>query len=280
MKGADGFRGLQGGAGRPGGVGLRGPSGFVGKPGSQGATGRPGANTAASGHYIVRHSQDNRTPGCPRGARQLWTGYSLMYTVGNGHSHGQDLGNAGSCIKSFSSLPFLFCSLASGTCKYSQRNDYSYWLAGEVDQDGMRPVSNQAIDPFISRCVVCEATMQPLAVHSQDARPARCPRNFDQVWSGFSFLMVAGKGKTGAGQDLSSSGSCLEKFRHAPFIECQGGRGTCSFFADKFSFWLARIEVQDQFQIPRSRQFNIKRGDDIRRQISRCSVCMRRVRDY
>ena len=31
----------------------------------------------------------------------MWEGYSLMYTVGNGYAHSQDLGDAGSCSKTF-----------------------------------------------------------------------------------------------------------------------------------------------------------------------------------
>jgi integrin beta 8 len=39
----------------------------------------------------------------------------------------------------------------------------------------------------------------------------------------------------------------LEDFRATPFIECSGGRGTCHYFANKFSFWLATLEPESQF---------------------------------
>lgn len=70
---------------------------MAGLAGSEGA-----ARTAEEfGHYIVRHSQDSFIPSCPRKYKMLWEGYSLMYTVGNGQAHSQDLGDAGSCSKSF-----------------------------------------------------------------------------------------------------------------------------------------------------------------------------------
>lgn len=197
-----------------------------------------------------------------------------MYTVGNGHSHAQDLGNAGSCTKSFSTLPFLFCSWATGSCKYARRNDFAYWLSGSVGQP-MLPVSNAAIEPFISRCVVCEAPSVTIAVHSQDTAPADCPKGWESLWDGYSFMMVGGAGKTGAGQSLSSTGSCMESFRPKPFIECQGARGTCQFFPDKFSFWLTTIDKNRQFETMASQTLSEARGDSLTSRISRCKVCLR-----
>ena len=60
---------------------------------------------------------------------------------------------------------------------------------------------------------------------------------------------MAAAGKTGAGQPLSSTGSCLEQFRPQPFLECQGARGTCAFFSDKFSFWLTTVELTKEFEV-------------------------------
>lgn len=48
---------------------------------------------------------------------------------------------------------------------------------------------------------------------------------------------------------FSSPGSCLEDFRATPFIECNGARGTCHYFANKFSFWLTTIEDDQQFRV-------------------------------
>lgn len=92
--------------GPQGAVGLEGSKGALGDVGAQGLPGVQGSEgnvrTAdAFGHYIVRHSQDSFIPGCPRNYNVLWEGYSLMYTVGNGQAHSQDLGTAGSCSRSF-----------------------------------------------------------------------------------------------------------------------------------------------------------------------------------
>lgn len=54
-------------------------------------------------------------------------------------------------------------------------------------------------------------------------------------------------GAEGSGQALASPGSCLEEFRSAPFIECHG-RGTCNYYANAYSFWLATIERNEMFK--------------------------------
>lgn len=54
-------------------------------------------------------------------------------------------------------------------------------------------------------------------------------------------------GAEGSGQALASPGSCLEEFRSAPFIECHG-RGTCNYYANAYSFWLATIERSEMFK--------------------------------
>ena len=82
--------------------GLRGTDGFEGFPGpkgSEGDQGPAGPLTVAEGFYVVRHSQSDIVPTCPNGYKQLWTGYSWLYSVGNGMAHGQDLANAGSCVR-------------------------------------------------------------------------------------------------------------------------------------------------------------------------------------
>ncbi|KAJ8971600.1 hypothetical protein NQ314_000615 [Rhamnusium bicolor] len=79
-------------------------------------------------------------------------------------------------------------------------------------------------------------------------------------------------GAEGGGQSLSSPGSCLEDFRATPFIECNGGQGTCHYFANTLSFWLATIESNQQFQKPQKQ--TLKAGN-VRDRISRCQVCIR-----
>ena len=83
-----------------------------------------------------------------------------------------------------------------------------------------------------------------------------------------------GAGPSGGGQALSSPGSCLEDFRATPFIECNGARGTCHFFANKYSFWLTTISQNQQFRTPVSE--TLKAGD-LRSRVSRCQVCTKRV---
>lgn len=81
-------------------------------------------------------------------------------------------------------------------------------------------------------------------------------------------------GDEGGGQSLVSPGSCLEDFRATPFIECNGGRGTCHYYANKYSFWLTTIPEQS-FQGSPSAD-TLKAGL-IRTHISRCQVCMKNL---
>lgn len=53
----------------------------------------------------------------------------------------------------------------------------------------------------------------------------------------------------GFGQNLISPGSCLEDFRANPVIECHG-HGTCNYYDQLASFWLAVIEEGQQFRKP------------------------------
>lgn len=54
-------------------------------------------------------------------------------------------------------------------------------------------------------------------------------------------------GAEGSGQALASPGSCLEEFRSAPFIECHG-RGTCNYYGNSYSFWLATVDTSEMFR--------------------------------
>ena len=147
------------------------------------------------------------------------------------------------------------------------------------------------------RCVVCDVPSNVIAVHSQTDNVPRCPRDWSTLWTGYSFAMVSfnqvsesslflykpkkwhffrlqhtAAGAEGGGQSLSSPGSCLEDFRTTPFIECNGARGSCHFFANKFSFWLTAIELDDQFRSPVSQTLKSGSGRNI---VSRCRVCMK-----
>jgi len=79
--------------------------------------------------------------------------------------------------------------------------DKSYWLAtGEALP--MMPVNEGEIQPFISRCSVCEAPSNVLAVHSQSIQIPNCPTGWSSLWIGYSFAMHTGAGAEGGGQAL------------------------------------------------------------------------------
>lgn len=173
-------------------------------------------------------------------------------------------------------MPFLFCNLNS-VCHVASRNDYSYWLAtGEGMTAMMNPVQGSAIRPYISRCVVCEAPTQLMAMHSQSLDVPACPTGWTGVWTGYSFVMHTGAGAEGTGQSLQSSGSCIEEFRAVPFIECHG-RGTCNYYATNHAFFLSVIDKNNQFRKPMSA--TLKAGG-LKDRVGRCQVCKKNGPDH
>lgn len=271
LDGANGRPGARGEPGLQGRVGLSGPPGQDGRPGVPGTPGNAGLSVFNHGYFLTRHSQTTSLAECPNGMEKMWDGYSLLFMQGNERAHGQDLGTAGSCMRRFNTMPFLFCNV-NNNCKVASRNDYSYWLSTpEPFLMSMEEVRNEMIEPYISRCAVCEAPAHTIAVHSQSDVIPDCPRNWESLWIGYSFVMHTAAGAEGSGQSLQSPGSCLEDFRAAPFIECHG-KGTCNQYANGYSFWLATINLDQQFRNPNSE--TLKAGD-LRQRISRCQVCMR-----
>ncbi|CDQ97771.1 unnamed protein product [Oncorhynchus mykiss] len=166
-------------------------------------------------------------------------------------------------------MPFSYCN--TGTCDYASRNDKSYWLSTTAAVP-MMPVSGHDIRAHISRCAVCETPSPAVAVHSQDYIAPTCPPGWRSLWAGYSFLMHSGAGDEGGGQSLTSSGSCLRDFRAQPFVECQGPRGTCHYFANVYSFWLTHVSLDEQFG-PGPVPSVLKAADQQRQQASRCHVC-------
>lgn len=215
----------------------------------------------------MMHSQSMTVPSCPGNMKLLWTGYSLLYLEGQEKAHTQDLGQAGSCMRVFSTMPFSSCNMR--TCSYASRNDKSYWLSTSAAVPSL-PVEGASIGEHISRCAVCEALSSPVALHSQTTDRPECPPFWTSLWSGYSFLMHTGAGDEGGGQSLTSPGSCLIDFRAQPFVECQGPRGTCHYFANIYSFWLTRMD-----SVTTNSSTTLKATWQQRENIGRCTVCMK-----
>ena len=85
-------------------------------------------------------------------------------------------------------MPFLFCDV-NQVCNYASRNDKSYWLTTQ-QPNPMMPVSGSEIQGYISRCTVCEAPSNVIAVHSQSMDEPECPGGWNTLWLGYSFAMV------------------------------------------------------------------------------------------
>ena len=70
----------------------------------------------------------------------------------------------------------------------------------------------------------------------------------------------------GTGQDLSSPGSCLEKFVAVPFVECSSSRSRCRRHSSDRGFWLAAVDANQMVS-------TVSSGSTQR--VSRCRVCYR-----
>lgn len=268
--GRDGYKGLKGMMGETGIRGMQGLQGLPGILGSPGMIGQRGRMAHSRGYFYTKHSQSTRIPDCPTGSSKMWSGYSLLYIMGNERSHGQDLGTPGSCLRKFSTMPYMFCDIKE-SCHLASRNDYSYWLStNEPTRYDKKPMTGEVLSKYISRCSVCETITSVIAFHSQTTEVPECPYNWESLWIGYSFFMNTDAGSEGSGQPLSSPGSCLEDFRPSPFIECQG-HGRCNSYTTALSFWLASIELSEMFKTPEP--VTLTQSYQLRSKISRCRVC-------
>lgn len=101
------------------------------------------------------------------------------------------LGTAGSCVTKFNTMPFTFCNL-NNQCNYADREEFSYWLSTtEPMPMSMAPIPAPQVGRYISRCSVCEAPTRAIAVHSQTMVIPQCPGGWEELWIGYSFLMVS-----------------------------------------------------------------------------------------
>ena len=61
------------------------------------------------------------------------------------------VGLPGSCLKKFSTMPYMFCNL-NQVCDYASRNDYSYWLSTtEPMPVMMTPIKGPQIEKYVSK---------------------------------------------------------------------------------------------------------------------------------
>lgn len=211
----------------------------------------------------TKHSQSDRIPGCPAGFNRIWDGYSLLQTEDDGKIYTQDLGSSGSCMTKFSPMPFMRCTI-SNVCTYAGSTATSYWLSANASIP-LKPVTGDELRKFVSRCSVCQAAAPIITIHSQSSTLPNCPYGWNELWSGYSFVM-----HSIGGQQLASSGSCLEHFRSNVYVECNS-RGQCSFYHDKYSYWL--VSLGEEFFHKDVISFEVKDRDNLSR-VSRCRVCV------
>ncbi|EDV21231.1 uncharacterized protein TRIADDRAFT_30529 [Trichoplax adhaerens] len=280
LPGETGDLGVKGVIGQEGDIGSMGPKGQPSPPGTPGRPGQkgepgiqgPSRSFADAGFLLTVHSQTDQIPDCPGNRTRLWIGYSFLSMTGKSKHSGQDLSSAGSCLRAFSTDPFAYCN-GNNLCHRGGNSMVTYWLSTSLTP-AMMTLTGLNIRPYISRCTVCEAEANSIALHSQSQTPPSCPSGYELLWQGYSYWMHTGQGKSVAGQDLSSPGSCLRRFQSMPFIECDGPSGSCFFYSNSKSFWVTAVNVTDQFEPPTATVLNF--NDNPQSYISRCSVCLRK----
>lgn len=149
--GLDGLEGIKGERGYPGPAGQSGLPGYRGPKGIRGDNAPPPPQVRSRGFIFARHSQSAHIPDCPPNTEKLWEGYSMASVIGASRTVGQDLGQAGSCLQKFSTMPFMFCDIGN-VCSYAENNDDSLWLStSEPMPMSMSPIDAQEMSRYISR---------------------------------------------------------------------------------------------------------------------------------
>ena len=101
--------------------------------------------------------------------------------------------------------------------------------------------------------------------HSQKPSVPECPLDTVKLWSGYSLLNLHGNARA-SGQELGSTGSCMQRFSTMPVIRCDISQ-KCSYAQDQDnSYWLSTFEPMN----PSLKPVN---GSRIKDFISRCSAC-------
>lgn len=90
-----------------------------GPQGPPGDNGYPGSLAYISpGYLLVIHSQSAVIPKCPQDMPELWTGYSLLYLLGQERAHTQDLGMAMYSLEKIKLNNLSYAIMVSYVCMY------------------------------------------------------------------------------------------------------------------------------------------------------------------
>lgn len=169
---------------------MAGLTGFRGPKGERGPPAESPTRAKSRGFVFARHSQGVHIPECPPNTNKMWEGYSLASVIGAARAVGQDLGQSGSCLLRFSTMPYMFCD-HKNVCSYAENNDDSLWLSTpEPMPVMMTPIPAREITNYISRCAVCETSTRVIALHSQTMHIPDCPSGWEEMWTGYSYFMV------------------------------------------------------------------------------------------
>jgi hypothetical protein len=216
---------------------------------------------------IAIHSQTDNIPSCPNEWNSLWTGYSFSgASPSDDQNMNADLGGSGSCLEEF--RPALLTHCDDGEwCESYRTSHYSLWL-GSSAQEFSSTNGIENIKPEVSRCRVCQKPSTAVVVrHSQTTSVPSCPNGMSRLWDGYSLSSINMGSDRSNHQDFASAGSCLQKWRFVPFIECSDEDTCTSYTSGDHSLWLTTQTIDTpKFY---DGQLTILNKD----LIGRCSVC-------
>ena len=130
-------------------------------------------------------------------------------------------GRPTSCLLRFSTMPFLSCDFAD-ICNYASRNLKSYWLSTSAPLPNI-PVDGADVQPFISRCTVCEVPADVIAVHSQTINVPICATGWVGLWIGYSHATVC----ISSGKMINTFGIILSSPTVSSLIVCDACKTLC-----------------------------------------------------
>lgn len=104
-----------------------------------------------------------------------------------------------------------------------------------------------------------------IARHSQQQNIPVCPRGTTQMWTGYSHLFIMGNDHA-HGQDLGSSGSCMQRFSTMPHMYCNTNNVCRVAARNGYSYWLSTPQEMPMAMTPIP-------AAEVRPYISRCVVC-------
>ena len=293
--GRDGTRGPMGQPGQPGSPGAPGDAGLQGRPGKQGPRGPEGPTgpQGACGTNGVDGQPGCNGPNGRKGEKGREGTVGAPGDLGNKGARGPPGTDGPKGQKGLPGVPGIPGENSRGRpgvkgirgppgpdgMPGNPGRQGTQGSAGYPGRQGLQGASGpkgdmgDTCDYDAPRCM----TNFVYARHSQNSDIPQCAKpGHSKLWSGWSLLHTEDEARSFV-QDLGRASSCMKEFEPMPFMFC-GSNQVCTWGArTATSYWLAsdeRNQYISMFGPNDSRERPMTSHSDIKRHISRCSVCV------